>query len=419
MPSARLLRAVLGVLLLLTVAPPATAQDTTARPLPNEPGKWKPWTFTVNSSSELKMLGFTLAEARAFEARMKQIADILHASPVWNSPMGVDAYLGGMAFGPSEYPSTSAKKGTYRPMAGYIMMGSYDHFEVVRTAGGQEQHERYIGDETSHIMLDVNLLPRGAGVNSLTDADGLLSGQPVRTADIGGFPTYGDLLVITTNGRPIWTPVSRERFLKAYIAQRRPDAANAEKYIADQQKQYDAFVTPEATAARQAKYKAEIDKVASKGAAAVEHERRYWERDEADSLAALKRGASHDPKASSFAGVIAGVKAAEEQLAAMPPAERSEPACFFDAGKDLTKTGLVPMGTPKCVPLVDKNPDFFDPKLPPSVPQIITVSRFRDLEKIWKQGRPDGTKPGSIDLWTTYEVFRQADWQMVADLIGK
>jgi hypothetical protein len=365
------------------------------------------------------MLGFTLADARAFDARMKQIADIFRASPVWNPPMGVDPSLSGMAFGPSEYWSASAKKRTYRAMAGYILMGSFDHFEVIRTTAGQEQHDRYVGDETSHIMLDVNRLPRGAGTNSLTDADGVLSEQPVRTADIGGFPTYGDLLVITTNGRPIWTPVSRERFLKALIAKSRPNAASAEQYIADQQKLYDAFVTPEATSARQAKYQAEIDKLASKGAAAVEHERRYWERDEADSLAALKRGASRDPKESSFAGVIAGVKAAEEQLAAMPPAERSAPACLLESRNDPTKSGLVPMGTPKCAPLVDRNPDFFDPTLPPSVPQIITVSRFRDLEKVWKQGRPDGTKTGSVDLWTTYEVFRQTDWQKVADLIGK
>lgn len=50
--------------------------------------------------------------------------------------------------------------------------------------------------------------------------------------------------------------MSRERFLKAFIAKRRPDAANAEKSIAEEQKKYEAFVAPEAVAARQAKYKA-------------------------------------------------------------------------------------------------------------------------------------------------------------------
>jgi len=416
MHSAKLFRAAVGVLM-LTAVMPAAAQKTTARSLPNEPGKWKPWTFINLSSSDLKLLGFTLPEARAFEARLKQIAEIFRTSPVWNPPMGVDPALTGMALGPPAY-FPYAKMLKNQPIVGYIMMGSFEHYEVIRTTGGQEKREHYIGDETMHVMFDVNSLPRGAGVNSLTDDDGGLYEQPVRTADIGGFPTYGDLMVITTNGRPIWTPISRERFLKAFIAKRRPDVANAEKSIADEQKKYEAFVAPEATAARQAKYKAEIDKMASKGAAAVEHERRYWARDEAETLAGLKRGASHDPD-SPFGGVIALVKAAEEQLAAMPPAERSEPACFLEARNDRTKSGLVAAGTPTCVPLVTQNPNFFDPQLPRSMPQIIVVNEFRRLEKVWKEGRPSENKTGSLDIWTTYKVFRQADWQKVADQIGK
>jgi hypothetical protein len=419
MNSTRLFRAVVGVLMLAAVLPTAAQKETTrVISLASEPGKWRPWTFNSLSPSDLKLLGFTLADARAFETRIKQIAEIFRTSPVWNPPMGVDPSLSGMAFGPEHY-SLGATKVTYRPIAGDIMMGSFEHMEAIRTTGGQEKRERVIGDETMHVIFIVNSLPRGAGVNSLADADGLLYEQPVRTADIGGFPTYGDLLVITTNGRPIWTPASRERFLKAFIAKRRPDAAYAEKFIAEEQKKYEAFVTPEATAARQAKYKAEVDKMASKGAAAAEHERRYWERDETERLAGLKRGASRDPKNSSWGGVIAGVKAAQEQLAAMPPDERSGPACFLKAGDDPTKSGLVAMGTPKCVPLVTQNPSFFDPQLPRSVPQIIVVDQFRRLETAWKEGRPDENKKGSLDVWTTWEVFRQTDLQKVADQLSK
>jgi hypothetical protein len=113
----------------------------------------------------LKVLGYTLPNARAFEARLRQIAEIFRTSPVWNPPMGVDPALTGMAFGPDAYTSPFTKKLTYGPIAGYMMMGSFEHFEVIRTIGGQEQHERQVGDETSHIIFDVNALPRGAGVN--------------------------------------------------------------------------------------------------------------------------------------------------------------------------------------------------------------------------------------------------------------
>jgi hypothetical protein len=311
--------------------------------------------------------------------------------------------------------SPAAKK--KQPIAGTIMMGSFDHYEVIR--GDNEPHERYVGGETSHIMIDVNMLPKGGGINMLSDKEGEFYEEPARTADIGGFPTYGDVLIMAKNGRPVWTPVSRERFLKAFIAKRRPEAANAERYIVDKQKKYEEFVAPAAYAARQAKYKAAVDKMASKGASAAEHERRYWERDEADTLALLKRGASHDPKDSSFAGMIAGLKAAEEQLASMSPADRSEPACLLEDRRDPTKSGLVAMGTPKCKPLVGKNPNFFDPSLPRSMPQIIIAQRFRELEKTWMKGRPGEDGTGSFDLWTTYEVFHRTDWQKVADHIGR
>ena len=410
-PTRQLFTALAAIL--LTAATSLGAQQATMRTLANEPGTWRPWTCGSLSHNDLKTYGLTLSDVNAFKVRLRQIAEIFRSSPVWNPPVGVDPSLSGSLFMPWT-ASPAARKNL--PIAGTIMMGSFDHYEVIR--GDNEPRERYVGGETSHIMIDVNMLPKGGGVNMLGDREGEFYEEPARTADIGGFPTYGDVLIMAKNGRPVWTPVSRERFLRAFIAKRRPEAANAERYIADQQRKYEAFVAPDAYAARQAKYKAAVDRMAAKGAAAAEHERRYWERDEADTLALLKRGASRDPEVSVFAGVIAGLKAAEEQLAAMSPADRSGPACLLEDTRDPTKSGLVPMGTPRCKPLVGKNPNFFDPSLPRSVPQIIVVQRFRTLEETWKKGRSDENN-GSLDLWTTYEVFYRTDWQKVADHIGR
>lgn len=72
MLSARLFRAAVGVLMLAGVLP-AAAQKSTTRSLPSEPGKWKPWAYNF-SPSDLKILGFTLSDGRAFETRLKQIA---------------------------------------------------------------------------------------------------------------------------------------------------------------------------------------------------------------------------------------------------------------------------------------------------------------------------------------------------------
>jgi len=152
----------------------------------------------------------------------------------------------------------------------------------------------------------------------------------------------------------------------------------------------------------------------------MEHERRYWERDEADALAALKKGASRDPKVSPQAATIAGLEAAEDQLAAMPGAERVEPACFVDPSPDQMKTGLVAPGASGCAPVVTMNEAFFDAQAPKSAIQIVAVSRFRGLEANWKKGRPAAdTSAGSLDDWTTYEMFRTTDWTKVAKLLGK
>ena len=404
------------VVSLLIAASSAGAEEATIRILSSEPGRWRPWTCGSLSKNELKTYGLTQSDVNAFQVRLRQIAEVFRSSPAWSPPIGADPSLSGSLFMPWS-PSLAAKK--HLPIAGTIMMGSFEHYEIIRTEGDKEEHERYVGGETLHIMIDVNALPKGGGINMLSDKEGEFYEEPVRTADMFGFPTYGDVLIIAKNGRPVWTPISRERFLKAFIAKRRPEAANAERYIADQQRKYEAFIAPDAYAARQVKYKAAVDKMAAKGPAAAEHEQRYWERDEADTLNLLKRGASRDPKDSPFAAMIAGLKAAEEQLGAMSPADRSAPACLLEDKLDPSRSGLVPMGTPDCKPLVGKNPNFFDPSLPRGVPQIITAQRFRDLEQAWKKGRPDENSNGTLDLWTTYEAFYRTDWRKVADHIGR
>lgn len=415
MQTIRQLFVALVVPLLIAVAA-AGAEEARMQVLPNEPGRWRPWTCNTLSKNELKTYGLHSSEVNAFRVRLQQIAELFRSSPGWSPPIGVDPSLSGSLFMP--WTASPATKKSL-PIAGTIMMGSFEHYEIIRTEGDKEQHERYVGGETAHIMIDVNALPKGGGINMLSDKDGEFYEEPARTDDLFGFPTYGDVLIIARNNRPVWTPISRERYLKAFIAKRRPEVANAERYIADQQQKYQAFIAPAAYAARQAKYKAAVDKMAVKGPAAAEHERRYWERDEADTLNRLKRGASLDPKDSPFAAQIAGLKAAEEQLGAMSPTDRSGPACLLEDLRDFTTSGLVPMGTAHCKPLVGKNPNFFDPRLPRSMPQIITVQRFRALEQAWGKGRPVENSNGALDLWTTYEALYRTDWQKVADHIGR
>jgi hypothetical protein len=391
-------------------------QQGTLRTLSNEPGKWHPWSFQGGDPSpgELRRLGATAADVTAIRTRIKQVADILHATPVWVTPMGVDAHLSGSVSAPI-VPGAQP----YQPLAGSILFGSYEHFEI---AQGAEPYEHTVAGETLLISIDFNHVPifHSGGI-LLKDDRGEFAREPQRSPDLVGFQNYRDLIVIATNGRPLTVPVSRERFLKAFIAKRRGEAALADTYIADQQKKLDEFKKPEAAAARQAKYAEKVAAVAAKsGAQAADHERKYWERDEADTLRDLTKGASRDPAVSRQAAIIAGLKAAEDQLAAASPDDRQKQACYVDSAADPSKSGLTPMGTPGCGPLISQNLEYFDPKLPRSVIQIITASQFGEAEKIWHKGRPAaGSTSGSLDMWTTWEAFRTADWKTIVDMIGK
>jgi hypothetical protein len=399
-----------GVVVLAALHSTVSAQQGTLKTLPDDPGIVKTPAPQSFSAAEFGKLGATAADARTFQARVQAIADAIRAVPVWNPVRGVDGLLSITA------DADRVAAGRYRPLAAYMLVGNFDHFVIVED--GRERDKQVAG-ETSLVMITVNSLPQ-PGRTRLTDAAGDMFEAPARTGEFGGFPAYGDAFVVTPSTRPTSVPVPMERALTAAIAQRRKEAATAEAYIAQQERLYAAFIAPDAVAARQKKYADAVAKVAAKGdAAATEHERRYWERDEADNRAALEKGKSRDPKVSHNAAVVAGLKAAEDQLAAMTPAARAGQACYADTGGDGLRLPVTPAGTAGCQPLVGKNPDFFDTTLPRTVPQIVVVSRFLELENVWKLGRAAAATRGSLDQWTTYEVLRQTDWRKIAGTLGR
>ncbi len=380
--------------------------------LSDEPGKIRPYSYQPFSPAELRRLNATAADAKTFAAHVKEIADLFRDSPVWNPPIGVDVLVSAQA----SVPSTTRKN---QPLAAGLLAGCFEHLQIKEADGSLG--EKFVAGETNLLMVSVNMVPDvGRAIVSLSDADGQFLKMPAATGDMGGLPVYEDVLVIAPPERPLWAPVSRERYLNAFIATRRREAATAEASITDQQRKLDAFLSPDATATRQEKYKAAVEKLRAKGEAAMEHERRYWERDEADSLAALRKGASRDPKISRQAATIAGLKLAEDDLAAMVPSQRADQACYVDASADPLKSGLVPSGTSGCAPVVTMNPAFFDPQSARSAVQIVMVEGFGPLVSLWKKGRPPaGTTDGSLDSWTTYEVLRTTDWKKLAAVLGK
>ena len=110
--------------ILLTVAPSPGAQQAKMRTLANEPSTWRPWTCNSLSQNDIKSHGLTQSDVNAFKTRLQQIAGVFRASPVWTPPIGVNPSLSGSLFMPWT-ASPATKKNL--PIAGTIMMGSFDH----------------------------------------------------------------------------------------------------------------------------------------------------------------------------------------------------------------------------------------------------------------------------------------------------
>src|SRR5215471_5733887 len=170
-----------------------TGQQGTLRFLPDEPGVIRLYKFGAFSPADLRRLGGTAADAKTFEANVKQIADVFRDSPVWNPPRGVDVLVSGQAV----VPSIVRKN---QPLAAGLLVGSFEHLQIKEangTLGG-----KFVAGETTLLVVDVNQLPTAGGtVASLRDEGGAFLKIPSRTAEMNGFPVYGDLLVITAPGR--------------------------------------------------------------------------------------------------------------------------------------------------------------------------------------------------------------------------
>src|SRR5215831_3709083 len=150
--------------------------------LSDEPGKFRPWKYQGFSAQDLRAAGATAADASAFEQRMKQLADVLKASPVWNPPKGVDALLsggGGMPVPPKVTPLP------YQPLAGDILVGTFEIFDIDR---GDGRLERGVAGETNLAIVGINRLLTAGGRMSLGDVEGDFTKQPVQTGDWAGFP---------------------------------------------------------------------------------------------------------------------------------------------------------------------------------------------------------------------------------------
>ena len=195
--------------LLLGLSWPAGAQT----PLPNEPGVWQPWTFQAIGVQARQL---PAAEQRRFESSLRAIADVLRQLPFLVEPKGFNPRLTATL--------DSAAKG--QPLGGILLFGAFSLYDPgpgrVPRPEIKTQGNAWVNAETNHLMMYVNLffddsLTRYAK-RSWKDVEGTLFLELEKTGEIGGYPIWGDLLVVKNTPRELWIPAPAERVWKAVIA---------------------------------------------------------------------------------------------------------------------------------------------------------------------------------------------------------
>jgi len=210
-----------GVRLLLVSLSCVTALGQHAHYLPDKVGLWRPFQMSCSGSGQ----GLTSEQNRVYSAKLLKLSEAIHQAQVFNPPMGINAVPTGCVNATMEflddYPA--ARTG---PVPGYLMVGTFSY------ALTPDTQKVVVADEGPHFFVDVNSMVRlysGTG-EAAHDEQGKIFAAPEIARTESGFPLYRNgCIVITRNPRPVFAPVSAERFLLARIRQARLELADFQK----------------------------------------------------------------------------------------------------------------------------------------------------------------------------------------------
>jgi len=216
-------------------------------------------------------------------------------------------------------------------------------------------------DEGPHFFVDVNYMVRlySATATIAQDERGKIFLQPEIARTVSGLPLYqADCIVITRITRPIFEPVSVERFLLARIRE-------TQKELADYQHRHQDLVGEAHQRSEQKSYQwmltnrpADAEKIHQSSLQADAHNEELFSK--------LEQGKKTE---------IAGY---QSQLAALSPEQRSAQAYaslnYYANGKSL----LMNASQPGAKALVAFNPNFFDRSRPRTDFQSLVVGRLYD-----------------------------------------
>lgn len=356
------------------------------------------------------MRGPRTADALAAGKQMAAFLNLIKASPVLNPPPGV-------------YPKASS---TFEPQSAgphqsSMLVGFWPPKDVAITNGKL----RSAGELTHLIFYFNSARTDSLSQNVWQDEQGALYTMPEKVGELQGFPIYrgfgsselsGIVFVHRANVKP-FVPVSNERFYRYAISAREKEMASGQSYIDNKKKDYEYYLSAEATAKREARIQESM----------ASYQRRPRTPDELKSREASVRASfaaeqeamrllttpEGNPVYAAASKQVARLRAA---LAALSPAEKAAQACHLPDSR-VMGPHPVPMGTPNCLPMVGVNANWYDPKLPRSAWQMLTIERYWISRT--EAERATERSPRNVYHHVNKEVVESIDWKAVAENLLK
>jgi hypothetical protein len=426
-------RRLLPILLLVSCgcanAAPARTCGTAWDFVPDAPGRV---TVAVSRGVMAGYYRLTKAESAAFDQSLQKILDVVLTQPHLRPPRGID--LAGWI---RQWKSSACgERDERKPCLGVPVAGEGPlHYSYFFDIKGKPQTVSEGWMEATWSVNDIASVHSGGAGAEIADLGFTL--QLARHGDVDGVPVFKNpatqkaVIVLARSGRPPWTrPVSQQEVLEAAILRLEADVQREAALQGEQPQTLTPAADQQRTwqreaAARQLEMRKLIEETRRSNPTLADTLRRNFEQLEADMAAAMRKevdieqqksaraaGRPAPPKALTVADRLARHR---ERLAAMSPAERQAQA-FFVSAEDPLDPPLAPAGREaQGYALVRPNPDYFDPKLPRTALQVITLSfGMHHLQPI-KPDECGGINPGDVALWQT---IHQTPWQRVRSLLA-
>ncbi len=341
------------------------------RYLPDAPGSWKPWRFIAYPDNR-RLLGARPAEVTALEAQLLRLNAIIKSTPGFAAPIGFSVETVGDLEALSVRPSGAGQPGiTGQPLPATLNFGAYGVHEF----GSGATVKRDDTGETSQLLFFVNQLSQLLyhGADSAVPEFEKLAADVARLSaprpDVFGMPRYGDVLVLKTNPAPLWTAVTRGETLDLVARSIDLRLVDDRDVLARLQSQYDGFRDPKKREQRIAEYRQ---------LAALSKDPAYMDK-MMKVEAAMEKNA--DTLLPGIAEARARVATTERELASakalaggLSVEDKTAPACYALGETGLSRFRRAPAAD--CDPLVRPNWKFFNPALPRSAPQLLTIAHF-------------------------------------------